>query len=71
MLEQGWPLERALKLVTVNPATFTGLKGKGQVVVGGDADLLVMERNSLVITHVVSSGVVAKTADCVFKGFFE
>lgn len=38
LIKTGFPMEEALKLITTNPATNLGLKNKGQIVVGFDAD---------------------------------
>ena len=39
LIKTGFPMEEALKLITTNPATNLGLKNKGQIAVGFDADL--------------------------------
>lgn len=39
LIKTGFPMEDALKLITTNPATNLGLKNKGQIAVGYDADL--------------------------------
>ena len=39
LIKTGFPMEEALKLITINPATNLGLKNKGQIAVGFDADL--------------------------------
>lgn len=49
-------LTTALSCITKNPAKITGLKGKGEVRVGGDADLLLLEPESLAIDSVMSRG---------------
>lgn len=71
VLEHGWPLERALRLGTRNPATVAQLPGKGVLAVGADADVLLLDETSLNVTTVVASGVVARTPECVFKAYFE
>jgi len=49
-------LTTALSCITKNPAKVTGLKGKGEIRVGGDADLLLLEPESLAINSVMSRG---------------
>ena len=51
----GLPLEDALKLITSNPAQNLGLKHKGHVAVGYDADLCVLNED-LTLTHVFANG---------------
>lgn len=41
--DEGLPMSTALALATANPARILGLKGKGVVEVGADADLLVLD----------------------------
>lgn len=38
----GWPLEKAARLATLNPANALGLKQKGRLEAGADADLVVL-----------------------------
>lgn len=46
MLDDGWPLGEALPLVSRNPAQRLGLRGKGRLAVGYDADVLLMDVRS-------------------------
>ncbi|VBB46810.1 Isoaspartyl dipeptidase [uncultured Paludibacter sp.] len=41
--EANWPLEKALKLITTNPARNLSLKNKGKINVGFDADLCMFD----------------------------
>ena len=43
VLEEGWPLEEVLPLVTSNPASILKLPHKGRVAVGADADILLLQ----------------------------
>lgn len=60
----------ALSAVTRNPAKVTGLQGKGEIVVGADADMNLLQPDTYVIDSVMSRGqwlmrdgsVTAKTA---------
>ncbi|MBY6189713.1 beta-aspartyl-peptidase [Microbulbifer agarilyticus] len=49
-------LSRALQTVTSNPARALGLKRKGQVAPGRDADLLLVDPERFQITHVMARG---------------
>lgn len=56
LVEQGGlPLAEALKLITSNPARNLGLKNKGRIEVGADADFCVMD-DQLQLTEVVAMG---------------
>jgi beta-aspartyl-dipeptidase (metallo-type) len=46
VLEEGWPLEEVLLLVTSNPARILRLPHKGRVAVGADADILLLQVGS-------------------------
>ena len=52
----GVSLEVALGAVTGNPARALGLAGKGAIAVGQDADLLLIDPNTLAIQRVMSGG---------------
>jgi beta-aspartyl-dipeptidase (metallo-type) len=51
-----WPLDRLLPLITLNPATALKLPRKGRLEVGADADILVLQRDTLELRHVVAGG---------------
>lgn len=46
---QGWPLEQVLRLVSENPAVRLGLKHKGRIGIGLDADLLLLAPRDLAL----------------------
>ncbi|HEX2780630.1 MAG TPA: amidohydrolase family protein [Gemmatimonadaceae bacterium] len=50
------PLEMVLRLVTQNPATLLRLKRKGRLEAGCEADVLVLDRDSLDIREVIARG---------------
>ncbi len=52
----GVPLASALAVVTANPARALGLTGKGTLGVGQDADLLLVDPETLAIARVMSGG---------------
>jgi beta-aspartyl-dipeptidase (metallo-type) len=55
VLEEGFPLARALPFVTTNPARLLGLDPRGRIVVGGDADVAVFDRR-LRTRHLIARG---------------
>lgn len=70
--EHGIPLEEALSLVTVNTATALRLADKGRIGEGRDADLLVLDSDSLEIRHVFAKGQhMLKDKEVIVKGTFE
>lgn len=56
MREHGFPLERALPLVTSNTARILKLPRKGALRPGHDADVVVLEQGSLEILEVIARG---------------
>ena len=56
VLEYRMPLEKVLALVTANPAKVLKLAGKGRLEPGGDADLLVLRKDSLEVMEVIARG---------------
>ncbi len=55
--EHGIPLPDVLRLSTQNPADIMKLQGKGRIEQGCIGDLVMMERGSLEVVHVLSRGV--------------
>ncbi|MEW5850962.1 MAG: amidohydrolase family protein [Myxococcota bacterium] len=55
-VRQGFALERVLPLCTSNTARVLKLSHKGRLAPGVDADVLVLERDSLAVRHVFSRG---------------
>lgn len=55
--EHRLPLTDVLATVTRTPAECWQLPNKGRVGVGSDADLLLLDRDSLEITHTIASGI--------------
>lgn len=52
----GIPFSTALACITINPAKITGLKNKGEIKVGMDADLNLLDAETLNIESVMSRG---------------
>jgi beta-aspartyl-dipeptidase (metallo-type) len=69
---EGISLETALKTVTQNPANILKLKKKGRIRVGGDADLLLLQPDSLTLHSVMALGSwFMQDTNIVRKGTFE
>jgi adenine deaminase len=60
-MQDHWPLERILPLMTCNPARLLKLRHKGSIAVGADADLLVLSHDTLQLRYLYSKGVLRKT----------
>mmetsp|Transcript_33265 Transcript_33265/g.74560 ORF Transcript_33265/g.74560 Transcript_33265/m.74560 type:complete len:220 (-) Transcript_33265:10-669(-) len=68
--QEQWPLDRILPLLTKNPAKYLKLKGKGEIAVGSDADLLLLDKNTLKLKSVLAKGEVMMTSKWVHQGMF-
>jgi len=69
--EGGLPIEEAFKLITSNPAKNLGLKNKGNIAVGSDADLCCFDEN-LNLTDVFANGKqMMKDRKVTIKAIFE
>ncbi len=70
--EHDIPLEQALSLITLNTSTALRLESKGRIQEGLDADLLVLDKESLSIQHVFAKGQhMLKEKEVIVKGTFE
>jgi beta-aspartyl-dipeptidase (metallo-type) len=66
------PLETALLTVTSNPARILGLRGKGRIAEGADADLTLLDPRSLEIRGVIARGRwLMRDGEILVKGTFE
>ena len=66
------PIEEVLKVITSNVAKVLKLKNKGLIDVGMDADLVLVDENSLEIDTVIAMGkIMVKDGEAVVKGTFE
>ena len=69
--KEGVSLSDALRTVTANPASILRLNGKGRVVEGGDADLVLFDRD-LRIRHVLALGqFMVRDGETIRFGAFE
>ena len=72
ILTEGVEISKALKTVTANPADLLKLTGKGRIAPGKDADLVLVDRDSLHIHTVLAKGrLMVKEGAAAQKGTFE
>jgi len=72
IINEGIPLEEALKVITSNPARILKLQNKGQIKEGYDADLVFLNKKTLEIETVISKGrVMLQNGELLVKGTFE
>lgn len=65
------PIEEAIKLITLNPATNLGLKNKGRIALGCDADICIFN-DQMELTNVFARGQhMMKNKTIITKGTFE
>ncbi|MBQ6819857.1 MAG: beta-aspartyl-peptidase [Clostridium sp.] len=68
----GIHIEEALKVITSNVAKVLKLNNKGSIEVGKDADLVLVDENTLKIKDVIALGkVMLKDGEVIVKGTFE
>jgi beta-aspartyl-dipeptidase (metallo-type) len=65
------PLETALKVITSNPAKNLGLKNKGVIAVGADADFCVMDDQLNLLDVFAKGQLMMENQVVIKKGFFE
>lgn len=72
VLEEGIPLETALRVITANPARILKLRAKGRLAPGLDADLVLLDPANLEIRTVVAKGrLLMKSGRLLAKGLFQ
>lgn len=72
VLEQKVSLEDALQVITLNPASILGLHTKGRLAKGKDADLVMMDPETLEISRVIALGKeMVRDGEPLVKGTFE
>jgi beta-aspartyl-dipeptidase (metallo-type) len=71
--QKGVSLEKALCPLTTTPARIYGLKGvKGELTVGADADIVVLDPDKMIIRDVMAKGVImVRNRSIERKGYFE
>ncbi|MGL4741472.1 MAG: beta-aspartyl-peptidase [Sarcina sp.] len=71
-IKRGVEFEDAIKAITSNPARVLGLVDKGNIEIGKDADLVIIDRQTLEIDGVLALGKVLKLdGKNLIKGTFE
>lgn len=72
VLVEGIPLETAIKVITSNPAKILKLKQKGHVEVEKDADLVLLDKDTLEVNSVFAKGkLMVENGEAIVKGTFE
>ncbi|MED1600589.1 beta-aspartyl-peptidase [Alkalihalophilus marmarensis] len=72
VLEEGIPLEQALQVVTRNVAKALKLKGKGELAIQNDADIVLLDKQDLTIDTVFAKGqLMISHKETIVKGTFE
>ncbi|MFP3511977.1 beta-aspartyl-peptidase [Peribacillus simplex] len=72
VLKEGIPLETALKVITTNPAQVLKLSSKGSIQTGKDADIVLLQKDTLTIDTVIARGqVMVERMVPLIKGTFE
>jgi beta-aspartyl-dipeptidase (metallo-type) len=71
-VREGVPLETVLRVVSTSPAAFHRLGGKGRIRVGGDADLVLLDGESLEVRTVIARGrILKREGEVRVRGTFE
>lgn len=66
------PFETAIKTITSNPARILCLEGKGKIAEGFDADLCIINKDSLKLESVIAKGdIMMENFNLIKKGTFE
>lgn len=71
LVSKGMDVSTAVTLVTSNPADALGMRHKGRIAAGADADLLVVDAATLDIDYVIGRGRLLKTPSAIAAGMFE
>ncbi|PFP84435.1 beta-aspartyl-peptidase, partial [Bacillus cereus] len=72
VLVEGIPLETALDVITTNPAQLLKLSSKGCIQTGKDADIVLLEKETLDIHSVIAKGkFMVENKVPIVKGTFE
>jgi len=65
------PLETALKVITSNPARNLKLQNKGQIQIGKDADLVLLDHDLNIDTVIAKGQIMIHNKEILVKGTFE
>jgi beta-aspartyl-dipeptidase (metallo-type) len=66
------PLATALQVITANPARILKLRGKGALAAGSDADIVLLDAESLEVRSVIAKGRwLMKNGELLARGTFE
>ena len=72
MIRAGIPVEKAVRIVSTNPADRIGLSAKGRIKEGMDGDVLLIREDGLDLDTVVARGkIMVRDGHAVQKGLFE
>lgn len=72
IVSENIPMEKALRVITANPADILKLKDKGHIEKGKDADIVLLDEDTFEIDTVIARGqVMIKNKEVVVKGTFE
>jgi beta-aspartyl-dipeptidase (metallo-type) len=69
--DHGFPFERLIALATENPARLLRLPGKGRIAQGADADIVLLDPESLDVKYAYTRGEIVKTPEWVRGGLFD
>lgn len=67
----GVPLEKAIKAITTNPARILKLRGKGLIIEGFDADVVMLDENYDIDTVIARGKIMMLDKEIVVYGTFE
>lgn len=71
VLQNILPLDKALSLITSNPATLLKIPHKGTIAVGNDADLVLLDRALMIDTVIAKGKVMVQSRQPIVRGTFE
>lgn len=70
--EHEMDIENAIRPITINPSRLLKLKNKGEIAIGMDADIALVDKNNLRISDVFANGkYMMKNFEVIAKGTFE
>jgi len=69
--EEKLPIEKAIKVATSNVADILKLKQKGRILVGKDADLVMLDSKNRIYHMIANGNIMVKNAKALRKGAYE